>query len=335
MPIKHYMLIKLDRIAQQLASIASVDEAKELRDKAEAIRVYSRQQRDCKQIEREATIIRIRAERQLGKLLATKVRAGNPNCTPGGQLPEGITRNQSSQWQLIAKVPQKQFEKYLEVPTPSSKGIMRLATAYARKRRNAKGADSGGNILTGDMWQLHSHLEDESVDLFLTDPPYAELDCYSRLAELAASKLKDGGLCLAYSGQHHLPEVMQRMGEHLDYWWMISIVLAGHPVRTHHNRRLQNAWKPVLMYAKGKPKHDYFRDIIKAGKREKELHDWQQPQIESEYLIEHLSNPGDMVVDPFCGSGTTLAAAKKLSRNYLGCELDQNTARGARRRIAA
>ena len=161
-------MLVLQKIAKQLATIASVDDAKEIRDKAEAIRIYSRQQRGCRAIEREATVIRLRAERQLGKLLA-RVHAGNPNCKPGGQLPEGITRNQSSQWQIVAKVPKRQFEKYLEGCRPTTKGLVRLG--WENKRKRTRGPDTGGNILTGDMWQLHSRLEDDSVDLFFTDPP--------------------------------------------------------------------------------------------------------------------------------------------------------------------
>lgn len=72
------MLAKLNRVANQPATIASVDDAKDIRDKAEAIRVYSRQQKHCQHIEREATVIRLRAERQLGKLLPSSDKCGNP-----------------------------------------------------------------------------------------------------------------------------------------------------------------------------------------------------------------------------------------------------------------
>ena len=324
------MLVDLSQIERQLAG-ASQAEAKQIRDKAEAIRVYARQQKNCKHIEREATIIRLRAERQLGKLI--KPRAGNPNCSPGGQLPEGITRKQSSAWQQIAKLPAKAFEQYLQSSNPSTKGALRLAVQHRRERENANGPDTGGNILTGDMSQLHSRLEDGSVDLFLSDPPYAELDCYTQLAELAAAKLKPGGLCVAYTGTLYLPEVMQRMGDHLTYWWTVSLTLK----RTGqvNARRLTYGWKPIVIYCNGKPDHAWFVDRLHGGGFAKDAHDWQQHESESEYLIEKLTRPGDLVVDPFLGSGTTLAAAKALGRNYLGCEIDGNTARGARRRLAA
>ena len=326
-------MLALQKIAKQLATIASVDDAKEIRDKAEAIRVYSRQQKHCKHIEREATVIRLRAERQLGKLLSQTVKAGNPNCHVGGQLPEGITRNQSSAWQLIAKLPVRQFEKYLECRTPTTKGAFKLAIAHNRKKEAAKGPDTGGNILTGDMWQLHSHLEDDSVDLFFTDPPYNEVDCYSRLAELAAKKLKDGRLCLAYPGQFHMPEIMQRMGEHLTYHWMFA-ALNRMGAKTIYAKQVHQAWHPILVFSKGKPKHNFVRDCLTGQGNEKDKHHWQKNELESVYLIEKLTEPGDLVVDPYCGSGTTLTAAKNLGRNYLGCEIDSNVARGARRRVA-
>jgi site-specific DNA-methyltransferase (adenine-specific) len=39
-------------------------------------------------------------------------------------------------------------------------------------------------------------------------------------------------------------------------------------------------------------------------------------------MIQISSNPGDLVFDPFCGSGSTLVAAKSLDRNWIGCEID-------------
>jgi DNA modification methylase len=50
-------------------------------------------------------------------------------------------------------------------------------------------------------------------------------------------------------------------------------------------------------------------------------------------IILMASNPGDLVLDPFAGSGTTLAAAKKWKRRYLGLEKCEQTAELARRRV--
>jgi site-specific DNA-methyltransferase (adenine-specific) len=50
-------------------------------------------------------------------------------------------------------------------------------------------------------------------------------------------------------------------------------------------------------------------------------------------IIKVASNPGELVMDPFAGSGTTLAVAKKLGRDYLGMELSDTYADGVRKRL--
>ena len=53
-----------------------------------------------------------------------------------------------------------------------------------------------------------------------------------------------------------------------------------------------------------------------------------------EYLIQRLTEPGQLVVDPFCGGGTIPAACKVLGRGWLATEIDRNTALVARKRLA-
>ena len=84
---------------------------------------------------------------------------------------------------------------------------------------------------------------------FLTDPPYTEVGLYEQLVELAAAKLKPGRLCLAYSGQLHLPAVLEGMGSTFTYWWTFAIEFSGSP-RAIHSRHVQNEWKPILAFAK-------------------------------------------------------------------------------------
>jgi DNA modification methylase len=50
-------------------------------------------------------------------------------------------------------------------------------------------------------------------------------------------------------------------------------------------------------------------------------HPCPKPIEEMRFMVEHLSSPGEVVLDPFTGSGTTLVAAKELGRHYLGCDL--------------
>lgn len=67
--------------------------------------------------------------------------------------------------------------------------------------------------------------------------------------------------------------------------------------------------------------------------RERVDHPCQMPEAVLERIIRVASNPGDLVIDPFAGSGTTLAVAKKLGRKFLGCELSDEYAEGVRERL--
>jgi site-specific DNA-methyltransferase (adenine-specific) len=57
------------------------------------------------------------------------------------------------------------------------------------------------------------------------------------------------------------------------------------------------------------------------------------PEGVLERIIRVASHPGELVLDPFAGSGTTLAVAKRLGRRYLGIELSQEYAEKVRERL--
>ena len=68
--------------------------------------------------------------------------------------------------------------------------------------------------------------------------------------------------------------------------------------------------------------------------KERTGHPCQMPEAVLERIIRVASNPGDLILDPFAGSGTTLAVAKKLGRRWLGVELSAEYAEHARQRLA-
>ena len=67
----------------------------------------------------------------------------------------------------------------------------------------------------------------------------------------------------------------------------------------------------------------YFNDVIIGTGREKDNHEWQQGEEELRQIFEPFTDPGDTILDPFMGSGTTLAMAKKLNRIAIGFDINQ------------
>lgn len=72
---------------------------------------------------------------------------------------------------------------------------------------------------------------------------------------------------------------------------------------------------------------------LPGNARERTGHPCQMPEAVLERVIRACSNPGDVVFDPFAGSGTTLAVAKRLGRVARGVELSEHYAAGIRTRL--
>jgi len=68
----------------------------------------------------------------------------------------------------------------------------------------------------------------------------------------------------------------------------------------------------------------FFSRVAGTFKERRGFHGCQMPEQLLGRIIRACSNKGDLVLDPFAGSGTTVAVAKKLGRNYLGCELSSD-----------
>lgn len=75
---------------------------------------------------------------------------------------------------------------------------------------------------------------------------------------------------------------------------------------------------------------DYMDRV--AGKA-RELHTTQKPLPLMVELVRQFTDPGDVVLDPFCGSGTTGAACLRTGRKFIGIERDEHYARVARERL--
>jgi site-specific DNA-methyltransferase (adenine-specific) len=83
------------------------------------------------------------------------------------------------------------------------------------------------------------------------------------------------------------------------------------------------------------PSHDtwYFSRVAGTFKEREGFHGCQMPEQLLGRIIRISSNPGDLVFDPFGGSGTTLVVAKKLGRRFMGVELSEDYAERIRQRL--
>ena len=79
--------------------------------------------------------------------------------------------------------------------------------------------------------------------------------------------------------------------------------------------------------------NELWTDIKRAAKKEATGYPTQKPVKLLKRIIQASSNEGDLVLDPFCGSGTTLVAAELLDRRYIGIDVNQNAIDKAHKRL--
>ena len=107
----------------------------------------------------------------------------------------------------------------------------------------------------------------------------------------------------------------------------------------HNGQRLTD--EEVEAYLRrGKNPEDWWADIpaggqISSRERAHGSYPTQKPLKLLERIIKACSNPGDLVFDPFCGSGTTLVAALSLGREFVGCDINEEAVRITRERLYA
>lgn len=188
-----------------------------------------------------------------------------------------------------------------------------------------------------------------SVDFILTDPPYVTRfrdrqgrtvanDDNGRWLRPAFNQmhrvLKDGGFCVSFYGWNKVDLFMEA-------WKAAGFRVVGHIVfRKRYGssaRFLRYEHEQAYLLAKGnpvRPEHP-IPDVLDFPYTGNKLHPTQKPVQALRPLIEAFTKPGDLVLDPFCGSGSTLAAAQKLGRNWIGIELDSEHHGTASKRLAS
>lgn len=244
-----------------------------------------------------------------------------------------------------------------EVParTLDLRGLERLRRAKAAEdSRKALHDRPGTADLPGRVDIRHSDIADldipaGSVDLILTDPPYLQSDFatggpWDLLGSRAATWLKPGGLLLAYCAHIHIARAINLLApfeaDGLGYWWTYAVTFPNANSGTQvWSRAITPSWRPVLAYRKaaGPSVPRYTSDPVAGDGKEKDsAHPWQQGTQEAATFIQRLTTPGDLIVDPFVGSGTVAIAALSLpGRRVIGADIEADYVALAQRRTAA
>ena len=118
-----------------------------------------------------------------------------------------------------------------------------------------------------------------------------------------------------------------------DTWIALPAGAQRTPTHHHHGVTLRPQDLPHGFAAEGDVW--YFPRVAGTFKERQGFHGCQMPERLLARIVAASSNPGDVVFDPFTGSGTTLAVAKKLGRDWLGCELSPEYAEAATARLEA
>lgn len=185
------------------------------------------------------------------------------------------------------------------------------------------------SIINIDCNEGMTCIPDDSIDLILTDPPYVKDQweaAYQTLATQGARILKPSGYLISYCGHINLNRIMRIMDDAgLSYYWIV--MQGNHGAKCLvHSRNIIAGFKPIIVYQKPpvKATNRVSLDVV-TGKRSKTYHAWQQDIHEAIHLLRVFAKPGDRVLDPFAGTGTTGLAAKALGLNYIGYEIDPET----------
>jgi DNA modification methylase len=191
-------------------------------------------------------------------------------------------------------------------------------------------------IINGDCLSVLPKLPAASVNFILTDPPYLahyqsrdgrgvpndDNDAWLKPAFSEMYRvLERDSFCVSFYGWPHADRFLAayRAG---------GFHVVGHlvfPKRyTSTERYLRYQHECAYLLAKGNPKTPAkpIGDVIDWEYTGNKLHPTQKPICVLLPMIETFSAPDGVVLDPFCGSASTLLAARMLGRSYIGIELD-------------
>lgn len=204
-------------------------------------------------------------------------------------------------------------------------------------------------IHQGDCIDVMRQMPSRSVDFILTDPPYLvrykdragrsianddNADWLLPASQEMFRVLRNDALCVSFYG-------WAQTDRFVGAWRAAGFSIVGHIVfrkkYASASRFVSYTHESAYVLAKGRPAlpHNPPADVIDFPYTGNRLHPTQKPVEVLRPLIETFCPQDGLVLDPFCGSGSTLVAACNAGRDYLGIELDHTYHRIAAQRLAA
>lgn len=220
-------------------------------------------------------------------------------------------------------------------------------------------ADPPYNLqLSQDLFRPNESLVDSVDDVWDKFGSFSEYDNFTRTWLAACRRiLKDEGAIWVIGSYHNIYRVGTILMD-LGYWILNDVVwIKTNPLPQMRGTRFCNAHDTLIWAKKARSgKYTFHYRDMKAGNEDKQMRsDWefpictgrerekvdgikahatQKPEALLHRLITATSNPGDIVLDPFCGTGTTAAVAKKLGRRYITIDREPDYVSVATARIA-
>src|SRR5271165_5443397 len=223
-------------------------------------------------------------------------------------------------------------------------------------------ADPPYNLqLQGDLKRPDDSRVDAVDDAWDKFASFEAYDDFTRAWLLACRRVMKPNATLWVIGSYHNIFRVGALLQDLGFWILNDIVWRkSNPMPNFRGRRFTNAHETLIWAARDAAKRNYTfnYEALKAGNDDiqmrsdwlfplctgeerlkggdgKKLHPTQKPEALLARIILAASRPDDLVLDPFCGTGTTGAVAKRLRRRFIGIERERAYADMALPRIAA
>lgn len=151
---------------------------------------------------------------------------------------------------------------------------------------------------------------------------FGPLSFMSRTLALTAKALRPGGVVLIFADWRRMPDlayVATTVG------LRAATCVAWTRKRPGTGGLLRSSWDPILVASRGVPDaidRAAIRNVIEADYPTKRTHPYEKPPAVYAHILSRVCRPGDLVIDPFAGSGASAVAARDLGLRWSGCDVD-------------